>query len=56
MSDQHILAVEFQSQDGRSWSAVGGGATIAAAIQYAHRSCPPDSVWQAVDWENLYDE
>ena len=31
-AEQYILAVEFRSRDGRSWGAVGGGPTAAAAI------------------------
>jgi hypothetical protein len=56
MSDLRIVAVEFRSRDGRSWQAIGGGPTLAAAIQYARRSCPADDSWDAVSWEDLYGE
>jgi hypothetical protein len=54
--EQRILTVEFRSRDGRSWSAVGGGRTIAAAVHYARRSCPGGMIWDAVSWEDLYGE
>jgi hypothetical protein len=54
MSGQRILVVEFRSEDGRSWSAGGGGTTIAAAIHHALDSCPGDTEWDAVSWEDLY--
>ncbi len=47
----HILAVEFSSPDGRSWQAIGGGSTLAAAIAFARDSCPGDTSWQAVGLE-----
>ena len=54
--EQRILAVEFRSPDGRYWNAVGGGATVAAAIIYARESCPDDVTWDAVSWNHLYGE
>jgi hypothetical protein len=56
MSEQRILAVEFRSEDGRTWRPIGGGPTIAAAIRYARRSCPADGIWDPVSWEDLYGE
>ncbi len=53
---QRILAVEFRSPDGRSWNAIGGGATASAAISYARTSCPDGTTWDAVSWEDLYGE
>jgi hypothetical protein len=52
--EQRILAVEFRSPDGRSWEAIGGGDTVAAAILYARESCPDDATWDAVGWNELY--
>jgi hypothetical protein len=40
--EQRILAVEFRSPDGRSWHAIGGGATVPAAIDWARGSCSDD--------------
>jgi hypothetical protein len=54
--EQRILAVEFRSPDGRCWDAIGGGATVAAAIIDARASCPDDATWDAVSWNDLYDE
>jgi len=52
--EQRILAVEFRSPDGRSWHAIGGGATVAAAIDWARESCPDDETWHLVGWNDLY--
>jgi hypothetical protein len=52
--EQRILAVEFVSLDGRTWTAIGGGATVAAAIASARESCPDDTSWQPQDWNDLY--
>jgi hypothetical protein len=54
MSTQRILAVESHSSDGPRWSAIGGGATVADAIVYARESCPEDTTWDAVGWNDLY--
>jgi hypothetical protein len=51
---QLIVAVTFRADDGRRWHAVGGGATIAAAIEWARESCPDDAVWEAETWDDLY--
>jgi hypothetical protein len=52
--ERYTLAVEFRSPDGRAWSAIGGGATVAAAITYARESCPDDATWNPVSWNDLY--
>ena len=54
--EQRILAVEFRSPDGRAWSAIGGGATVAAAIEWARECCPDDTTWDTVSWNDLYGE
>lgn len=54
MPTQRILSVEFRSIDGRRWSAIGGGATVSEAILYARESCPEDTTWDAVGWNDLY--
>ena len=51
---QRILAVEFRSTDGRSRNAIGGGATVAAAIAWARECCPGDTSWELIGWEDLY--
>lgn len=52
--EQRILAVEFVSLDGRTWTAIGGGATVAAAIASAQESCPGDTGRHLLDWNDLY--
>jgi hypothetical protein len=49
-----LLAVEFVSTDGRTWKAIGGGHSLAAAIASARESCPDDTSWQPLDWNDLY--
>ena len=53
---QHILAVAFLAPDERTWSAIGGGPTVTAAIADARESCPADATWDAVGWNDLYGE
>ena len=53
-SRQLLLAVEFRSRDGRSWNAIGGGTSVAAAIEWARESCPDGTTWYAVSWNDLY--
>ena len=52
--NQRILAVTFRSADGRRFAAVGGGETIAAAIESARECCPDDTVWEPEHWNDLY--
>jgi len=52
--EQRILAVEFRSPRGRHWYAIGGGARVAAAIDWARESCPDDETWHLVGWNDLY--
>jgi hypothetical protein len=51
---QRILTVEFSSPGGRSWNAIGGGDTLAAAIDWARESCPHGTTWEPIGWEDLY--
>jgi hypothetical protein len=51
---QHILTVGFTSPDGRTWHAIGGADTVAAAIAFAQESCPTDATWQPIRWTHLY--
>jgi hypothetical protein len=50
---QHILSVEFGSPDGRTRQAIGGGDTLATASAFAGDSCPIDTTWQPVRWNDL---
>jgi hypothetical protein len=51
---QHILGVSFSSAEGRRWQAVGGGDTVAAAIEWARDCCPDDTMWELEDCNDLY--
>ncbi|HEX6761881.1 MAG TPA: hypothetical protein VF094_03680 [Gaiellaceae bacterium] len=51
---QRILAVEFGSPAGHTWTAIGGGETVAAAIASARESCPDDTAWYPLHWNDLY--
>jgi hypothetical protein len=53
-AEQHIVAVTFRTADNRRWYAVGGGETIAAAIEWARESCPDGMLWEADTWNDLY--
>ena len=55
-STRHVLRVEFVSSDGRGrgWHALGGGNTLADAIAFARDSCPTDSTWEPVHWNDVY--
>lgn len=52
--EQHILAVTFRSAAGRRWRAIGGGRTVAAAIEWARAGCPDGLAWEAESWTALY--
>jgi hypothetical protein len=52
--EQRVLAVEFRSADGRRWNAIGGGATVTAAILDAREGLPEDATWEPVTWNDLY--
>jgi hypothetical protein len=52
--EQQILAVRFRSPEGSYRRAIGGGATVAAAIRSARESCPDHTTWTAVGWSDLY--
>jgi len=51
---ERLLTVEFVSPDRGTWTAIGGGETVAAAIVSARESCPDDTSWHPVDWNDLY--
>jgi len=55
-SRQLVLAVEFQSRDGRTTTAVGGGSTVEAAIDWARECCQGGTTWYAVNLNDLYGE
>jgi len=53
-SSHRVLVVELRSREGRRRHAIGGGATLEAAIAYALESAPDDTTWYAVDWDDLH--
>jgi hypothetical protein len=46
--------VDFDSPEGRTWWAVGLGDSLAEAIAFARDSCPTETTWQPVRWNDLY--
>jgi hypothetical protein len=52
---QQVLLVKFKSVAGLRWAAVGGGATVAEAIESAREGLP-GGTWIAVSWDDLYGE
>ena len=53
-SRQYVLTVEFESNSGERWSAVGGGASIGDAIAFARESAPDDRYWRAIKLTDVY--
>lgn len=51
---QVVLMVDFTSPEGRDWWAVGIGDNLADAIAFARDSCPTDTTWRPLDWNDLY--
>lgn len=51
---QVVVMVDFISPEGRNWRAVGGGGDLADAIAFAQDSCPTDTTWRPLDWNDLY--
>jgi hypothetical protein len=49
-----VLMVDFASPEGRNWWAVGIGDTLADAIAFAQDSCPTETTWRPLDWNDLY--
>ncbi len=49
-----VILVHFVAGGDRAWSAIGGGATIHDAVDYARASCPPGIAWRVAGWDELY--
>jgi hypothetical protein len=49
----YLLNVDFESQDGGDWSAIGGGESVAEAIAAA-RGALPAGRWTVARWNHLY--
>lgn len=55
-ASQVVISVRFESPDGDSWTAVGGGDTLDEAILFARESCPEGPSWEPIDWSELFGE
>jgi len=51
---QVVLTVDFESPDGRRWSAIGGGSTTSEAHAFARASLPDGVPWRRVGSRDLY--
>lgn len=51
---QYVLTVEFESNSGERWTAVGGGGSIGDAIAFARDSAPDDRYWRAIKLTDVY--
>jgi hypothetical protein len=49
-----LLVVDFRAPDGAEWSAVGGGESVAEAVEVARRSLPAGREWALAGWNELY--
>ena len=54
ISRQYVLTVEFESNSGERWSAVGGGASVGDAIAFARESAPADRYWRVIKLTDVY--
>lgn len=52
----YLLTVDFRSPEGREWSAVGGGESVAEAVEIARGSLPTGPDWKLAGWNELYGE
>jgi hypothetical protein len=46
--------IDFRTTDGHEWSAVGGGESVAEAVEVARRALPLGRDWQLAGWNELY--
>jgi hypothetical protein len=53
-SREVVLMVDFTSPEGRTWWAVGVGDTLVDALAFARDSCPTDTTWNPLGWNDLY--
>ncbi len=49
-----LLMIDFRTTDGHEWSAVGGGESVAEAVEVARRALPLGRDWQLAGWNELY--
>jgi len=48
------LRVDLQGPNGETWSAIGGGDTLADALEFAVASAPTDTRWRVTGWSRVY--
>ena len=53
-SSPYVLWVTLRDEAGAEWRAVGGGATLAEAFDFAVQSAPAQRPWTPVAWDELY--
>jgi hypothetical protein len=49
-----LLVVDFRDPYGHEWSAVGGGESVAEAVEIARSSLPAGHDWKLHGWNELY--
>jgi hypothetical protein len=49
-----VVVVRVVADDGRTWSAIGGGAGIREAVDFARASCPEGPTWRVSGWDDVY--
>ena len=52
--NRYLLSVEFETLDGKEWSSVGGGETVAEAIASAREALPHGAEWSVARWNDVY--
>ena len=54
--NRYLLSVDFTTIDGKEWSALGGGDSVAEAIASAREPLPAGADWSVARWNELYGE
>ena len=54
MESTDALNVELEGPDGERWTAIGGGESLADALEFAVASAPTDTRWCVVGWSSLF--
>lgn len=50
--NRYLVTADFERGDGHAWSNLGGGDTIAEALEAARADLGPD--WEVVRWQHAY--
>ena len=54
ITNTDALRVSLEGPDGETWSAIGGGETLADALEFAVASAPNDTRWRVVRWAPVF--